>query len=247
MSAPAHLPSRPVPGTAPLLRLVRIELRKSLDTVAVPILLLAVVGLGVAAVVFKAVAPGPEVTAYREVGVAMIASPLLAVLGVFASAAEWGGRTVTVSFLLEPRRGRVLASKSVAALLLALGVAVVLIGAALLTTALAGAGPAPWAVLGTAVGRGFGFVMVPVLSGIALGALFPQVVTAAVICLIVPSLLSTVVGRLAGDSASQWVDVSSAARVVEPGMAGPAVTAALIWIVAPLVLGAFRWSRRDVG
>lgn len=249
MSAPASL--RPVPaddgpGRASFTRLIGFELRKSVDTAPVPTLLLAVLGLGVAAVVYKAVAPGPEVTVHREVGVAMIASPLLAVLGVLASAAEWGGRTVAASFLLEPRRGRVLASRAVVALLLALGVTAVLIGAALATTALAGESPAAWADPARSVARGLGFALVPVLSGIALGALFPRVLTAALVYLLAPSAVSTAVGLLAGDGAARWVDVSSAARVAAPGSAGPALTAALIWIVVPLTLGTYRWVRRDV-
>ncbi|RZT88877.1 hypothetical protein EV383_5830 [Pseudonocardia sediminis] len=235
-------------GTArpPLTRLVGFELRKAVDTAPVPLLLLAVLGLGVTAVVYKAVAPGPEVTLYREAGVAMIASPLLAVLGVFASASEWGERTVAVSFLLEPRRGRVLASRAVVAVLLGLGVTAVLLGAALVTTALAGEGPAAWADPGTAIARGLGYALVPVLSGIALGTLFPRVVVAVLVYLLAPSALSTAVGLIAGDGAARWVDVSSAAEFARPGTAGPATVAVLIWIVAPLALGTYRWFRRDV-
>ena len=244
MSAPVTAPARS--GPAPFPRLVRVELRRSLDTAPVPVLLLVVLGLGVAAAVYKAVAPGPEVTAYREIGVAMIAAPLLGVLGAFASAAEWGDRTVCTSFLLEPRRGRVLAARAVVAVLLGLAVAVLLVGSALLVTALAGSGPGAWAQPGTGIARGFGFVLVPVLSGFALGALIQQVLAAAVVCLLVPSLGTTLVGKLLGEGLARWIDPTSTALAAGPGMAGPAATAALLWIVTPLALGAYRWSRRDV-
>ncbi len=114
-AAAARLASAPVP----LLRLVRVELRKSFDTRSGRWLLAS---LGLAAILTTgaiiAWAPADQLT-YSEftlaIGVPMtIILPIIAVLSVTS---EWTQRSGLATFTLVPHRGRVLLAKAVAAVL----------------------------------------------------------------------------------------------------------------------------------
>jgi len=58
----------------------------------------------------------------------MLSALVLVSLGVLSTAGEWSHGSVQTTFLLEPRRGRVLAAKSVAVALMGAGIAVVAAG-----------------------------------------------------------------------------------------------------------------------
>ena len=102
--------------------LLRVELRKLVDTRAGFWLLAAIGILTVAVVVvFLFAADANDLTYLHFVGVtATPQSILLPVLGILAITTEWSQRTGLVTFTLEPSRARIAAAKLVAVVLVGL-------------------------------------------------------------------------------------------------------------------------------
>jgi len=115
----AVLPTRPVPArrtSASLPAQVGLEVRKSLSTRSGRAVAGASVLLAPAAV---AIASGAASRPLDDVVGPLVVTGMLSVLvllslGVLSTAGEWTHRTVQTTYLLEPRRGRVLAAKAVA-------------------------------------------------------------------------------------------------------------------------------------
>ena len=102
----------------PISRLIKVEMRKMVDTRA-GLWLLIVIGLITAlfTVIFFFAAPDNERTFVNYMGV--MATPqgfLLPVMGILLITQEWGQRTGMVTFTLEPHRGKVMGAKVLAAL-----------------------------------------------------------------------------------------------------------------------------------
>lgn len=245
----------------PLARLVEVEVRKGLDTRVARRLLswvLGVLGLGVLAVGVAApagsVALQPVLTVVG--GVLGLVAPVLVILLVTG---EWSERAGLVTFVLEPRRDRVVAAKLLAAVVLGLGAVVLATALSLLGALLArqrGAvdwGVDPAAVLGSLV---LG-TLASVLVAFALAALLLEPVAAVaahvVLVVLVPGVLGALAmldGGLAG--LVPWIDLRTARAALVDGGAPTAlevvrllVTGA-IWVVLPLVLGVRRLRRADV-
>ena len=66
----------------------------------------------------------------------MLTALVLVSLGVLSTAGEWSHGTVQTTFLLEPRRGRVMAAKAAAVALMGAGVAAVAAGISALLVAM---------------------------------------------------------------------------------------------------------------
>ena len=99
------------PTGIPMSRLIRVELRKLVDTRAGLWLLLGIALVTVGAVVVYAfAADASELTFLHFVNVSVLPqSWLLPVLGIMAVTSEWTQRTGLVTHTLEPRRSRILA------------------------------------------------------------------------------------------------------------------------------------------
>ena len=105
----------------PFARLLRAECRKAADTRAARWLLAATVLLAIAAQAVPLVFPH-DVTENRAsflTWAALGMTRLLPIALILAMTAEWSQRTALSTFTLEPRRGRVLAAKILAGLILA--------------------------------------------------------------------------------------------------------------------------------
>ena len=130
MSATHASPSQPAPGTpsrfdvsgtqrVPFQRLVAVELRKIADTRSGRWLLAAILALTLIfmGIYLFAADPGDRVFGAF---LAIASTPqgfLLPVLGILLVTSEWSQRTAMVTFALEPSRGRVVAAKTVSALI----------------------------------------------------------------------------------------------------------------------------------
>ena len=97
----------------PLTRLVKVEMRKMVDTRAGLWLIIAIVAItALITVIFFFAAPDDERTFLNYMGV--MATPqgfLLPVLGILLITQEWSQRTGMVTFTLEPHRGKVIGAK----------------------------------------------------------------------------------------------------------------------------------------
>ena len=104
------------PSRVPLTRLVGLEVRKMVDTLAGRWLVIVTVALALALMIgFAVFGDAGQVTVGTSLGAA--AGPfgiLLPVLGIMAATAEWSQRAGLVTFSLEPRRGRIVLARVVA-------------------------------------------------------------------------------------------------------------------------------------
>ena len=125
---PAAGTSRPAGPSLGLL--TSIEVRKSLSTrsgkaVALVAVLLGPIAVGIGSLGGDGTAPGAIILGFTG----MLTALVLLALGVLSTAGEWTHKSVQTTYLLVPRRGRVLAAK---AALVGLGAAFAAVRAAIL-------------------------------------------------------------------------------------------------------------------
>ena len=119
MSTATTAPTLDISATRPIpfWRLVLVELRKSYDTRA-GFWLLATIGIIVAVIetiLMITVIVNDEFISFEDLAgfPVVVAQLLLPVLGIILVTSEWGQRTAMVSFVIEPRRMRVVLAKLV--------------------------------------------------------------------------------------------------------------------------------------
>ena len=250
MTAVAVAPSRPVVArkSGPSLPThVGIEARKSLSTRSG----LAVVGaaavlapVAVALVSASADRPLTEVTGPIVIS-GMLSVLVLLSMGVLSTAGEWTHGSVQTTYLLTPRRGRVLAAKAVA--VAAIGAVVAAVAAGLSSGVLALMEPsASW----TDAGRGVAMVAVAgavfALIGAGVGAALgntPAALTGVyLVNLGVLPLLQTFKPALADK-----IDPGNAVLDLAQGThAALSITILAVWVGAALAAGAVMTRRRAV-
>ena len=251
--SPSLLPERAVrrPSFATL---TRVELRKTVDTRAGRVLLgltLALSAFVLGYLVVRGEAGGLSYAGFVRDAIFPVVL-LLPVLGVMGMASEWTQRTVLTTFTATPRRARVLAAKLTASVLL--GVAVVAVVEVLAAVALVARGAilghaVSWAQTPSAIGGAMVSAGLALLMGAALGALLMQTAVAIVTYFVAPNVLLLAVVSLFRDKAD-YVDVSGTfdrlSQFDLSGHVGPTVSALVLWIGLPLVLGVLRSLRRNV-
>lgn len=260
-SSPTSSPATPVPTErslgrptrgVPFHRLVRVEARKMVDTRAGRWLLIAIAALGALASAALAIW-GPEGDIIYENFLAMAATPLILlfpVIGVMAATAEWSQRTGLVTFALEPRRGRVVGAKVVAATVLSLGVAVVVAAAAALVNLVVGGG---WEMPHASVLGMVAALVILVLQGVAFGFAFLNTPLAVVLLLVAPNAL-TLLGGLSQTVAKvlPWVDLNGVTNLLIGGTSATgeqwaqAATSVGAWVLLPMAVGIWRVMTREV-
>lgn len=245
-------------------KITRLELRKILDIRSGPALLivtlllvLLVLGVQVFSspnivdesgrLVAAPVRYADFVSSANQIGVYLVS-----ILGLLAMTGEWTQRTALTTFTLVPRRATVLFAKLAAGVVLAVCVALVTAGLAAVAAVVRGAlknVPVIWS------GQAFGGSVVAAVLGIvmaaALGALIMITAPAIVAYFVGPFILVLIVtlatqGR---EGASDWANVQLAfGRLSSFNLEGKGIetlTAVVLWVVLPLVLGLWRSLRRD--
>ena len=238
-------------------RLVRVELRKLVDTRAGRWLLIAIVAITALVVGIMLFAADPKDLTFGNF-VGMTATPqaiLLPILGILAVTSEWSQRTGLVTFTLEPRRGRVAGAKLVAALLVGVLAVAVAIAVGALANVLGSAafdGAGTWDFEVSLLGGALLMQLLGVAQGVAFGMLLLNTPAAIVAYLALPtvwSILANVVSSL--DSWAEWLDMSrTTAPLLDGGMGGAewahlAVSAG-VWVLLPLAVGMWRLVHREV-
>jgi hypothetical protein len=236
------------------------ELKKVVDTVAWRILLGFIVGMSLAGLV------GVEAMGIANglIAVSMVLLALVSVgmpmIGLFTMTSEWDTRSIMMTFLIEPRRWRVVVAKAAAALLVA---AVVLIVVAVATLAISFAISAV---------RGDSRLMSEIVESFRYGWLY-QIVSETCALGLALTLLGIAWGSLLLSTPISMVAVAGVAlmpamaitEVFDETMAlwfgqmapvlwltgeepfGPwVITSVNLWCLAPLVGGFWRQSRREV-
>ena len=250
MTAPVTAPATiDISGTerVPFSRLVTVEMRKMGDTRAGKWLLIAIVVI-TALVVGLLVAFAPDDTKNFESFLGATATPqgfLLPVLGVLLITSEWGQRAALNTFTLEPHRGRIIAAKVIAAVLLGL--------AAIVVALVAGTGDI-WGEYGYGDTGKFALLQtLAILQGLAFGMVFLNSAGAIVAYFVLPiafSIVTSIVSAL--QDIQPWIDLGTAQAPLFSGAsltgeewAQLAVTS-VIWILVPGVVGAWRVMRSEV-
>ena len=253
--------ARPAPAPVPLLRLVRVELRKSFDTRSGRWLLAS---LGLAAVLTTgaiiAWAPADQLT-YSEftlaIGVPMtIILPIIAVLSVTS---EWTQRSGLATFTLVPHRGRVLLAKAVAAVLVTIPATAAAFGVGALGN-VSGAAladvPSVWDQTWVDVGYFALGQTLLLLVGFVLGALIRNSSGAIVAYMLYGFVAPGLLAFLAFSQewfadARPWVDAKfNQDALLRGGLTGDgwshlAVTT-LLWLVIPMMVAVMNVLRSEV-
>lgn len=249
-------PAPPVVGI-PFSRLVRVELRKQVDTRAgrwLLILIAAVTALVMVVYVLNA-SPGDITFEALALAAAIPQMLLLPVVGIMATTSEWSQRTGLVTFALEPRRGRVVAAKILGALLVALAVvaaALVLAAVVNVVGALALDGDGSWAIDGGVLG---GFVMLELLvvaQGVAFGLVLLNTPAAIVVYYVLPTAWTIITSFISWmEGPRQWLDMDGGSMALLSGsMTGDdwakLGVASIVWVLLPIVAGWWRVQRAEI-
>lgn len=231
-------------------RLTTVELRKMTDTRAGFWLQLAVVGLTLA-IAGIILAVGNDTDQSLEQLLKATIQPsvnLLPIIGILLVSSEWSQRTAQVTFTLVPKRLRVMGSKVLASLCVAVVAYVVSIVVAVLAAAAIGGDMSLSAKLVGQIAVLFALAMV---GGVAFGALFLASAPAIVAYLLAPIAFAALMSIPALDGIAPWVDGS---RSFEPltngGMSATewahVAATSLLWVGMPLAIGLWRISRNEV-
>lgn len=245
----------------PFLRVVHVELRKLVDTVAGrwvvgAILLLA--ALAMAAMWFLADAQSLGFGVF--VGAAAFpVMLLLPILGILAATTEWTKRTGLVTFTLEPRRLRVAAAKLLAAILLGVLTLLAAVAIAAVITLLAGVvtdGAGSWDTDWRSIwGNGVAGVL-GVAQGVGFGMLLGSTPLAMVAYFVLPQVFTLLYLWEKAADVMPWIDLNRASAMLGSGTNGGApltntdwahiASAYGLWVVLPIVLGTWMLLRREV-
>ncbi|MEV5961826.1 ABC transporter permease [Kribbella sp. NPDC051952] len=236
------------------LKLVTIELRKSLNTRSGRVLIAAILLLAAAAIAWQGTHLPKQGAGFdgflgaASTGVML----LLPVIGVMAMTSEWTQRTALTTFTLSPRRIRVQFAKFASAIVLSVVVMTGVVALAFAGTALTGVladRSMSYADLGGQLAGAYLTVALNVVMAAAFGAVIAQTAVAILVFFIAPTAWSLAGPALFKDNAN-YLDVFGAlGRIAERdlhGMVPETLTAVGVWIVLPTIVGLWASSRREV-
>jgi ABC-2 type transport system permease protein len=235
-------------------RLTLVELRKMVDTRAGLWLQLATALLTIAIAVLVAILGSEGDRTLRGLLGAVVspASFLLPIMGVLLVTSEWSQRTGVITFTLVPDRTRVLVAKAAAGVVLALAVVAICLVVTLVATALAGsADPDRWALPVALLLQHVLALVLGVVGGVAFGALVLVSAPAIVATYLAPIAFAALVTIPSLTSVGRWLDpVRTLGPLTDHVLHGTewarAGTTELLWLVLPLVVGAWRIARSEV-
>ena len=239
----------------PLLRIVGVELRKSVDTLAGRWLLGSI---GIITVLWDLFWLGrPQelhtVTLF-VVAPAVLQTPLLGVMGILLATSEWSQRTAMVTFSLVPKRNRTIIAKIIAALALTTIVFAMSLAVAALLAAVAGASD-PWDLPPGAMGQAYLGALISTFKGVGFGLLLLNTPAAIVAFLLAPLVVQSITGLIGAlNRISDWVNFNTAMSPLYddvPGMLtgeqwGHLISASVVWFVIPFAIGIWRVLNAEV-
>jgi ABC-2 type transport system permease protein len=244
----------------PMSRLIKVEVRKAMDTRAGRWFAISIIGLVLVVEVIYALAADDSEKDYHQFlsiagGVLGYFLPILIIMLVTSEASQRNG---LVTFTLEPRRPRVVIAKFVAGIVLAVGVMIMGALMALIGTVFGmaiGASP-EWSVDAHLFVNGFVLAnVVGVFIGFAIAMLLMNTAAAIVgyfaYSLILPIAVS-ILGSLSSgfEKVAPWIEFNTAQSPLFTGDYTPtgeewaqiAVTGT-IWLIIPLIFGIIRLLR----
>lgn len=239
--------------TLPFARLLRVEAEKAVDTRAARWLLVLTAVMTVAMAGLPLALPGEfaqSPSGYAS-ATAVGLLTLLPAVGILLLTSEWTRGTILVTFTQEPRRLRVLAAKGAAGLGLgacgALLAFVAAMGGVLVADVVLGR-DVSWTI-GSAFGGMMAAGLLNMLMATGYAALLQSSATAMVVFYVVPLIWTAIsVGALA--DVGRYLDSGQAFPLILEGDVGgnwgPIIVSLSLWILLPLLVGAWRVATRDV-
>ena len=254
LAAPIRVNTAGVHARPGLGRLVAVELRKMVDTRAGFWLQVAMVALTVVVVVVRLLvgdAPDHTFQSVLDAGL-QPAAVLLPVLGILLVTSEWSQRTGLITFALVPVRSRVLGAKLIASLLLAtatLAISVAIVAAGVLVSSPGVEGT--WSDAAPLIGQAAVNLTAGMVRGVALGAILLASAPAIVLLFALPTALWAVGSLPVFSHVAPWVDYARNLGQMTPDVISAtqwahAATSLVIWMVLPLLIGAWRITRREI-
>jgi ABC-2 type transport system permease protein len=236
----------------PFGRLVRVEWGKATDTRAARWLLTAVAASTVALMLVPLLSPSTVDQSYTSyLGYAAIAlSILLPVVSILTLTSEWSQRTALATFTQEPRRMRIITAKITVSLMLGASAAVF---GGLVTAAGLGVAAASGRTLDPNLNAGLLatfllYVVLNVMTGVALGALVHNSAAAIVASFVLPIGFG-LLGRTS-QLVAEWLDYSTTFNWLLNGQwsghTAQILVSVILWVALPLAAGLLRTVRREV-
>lgn len=247
----------------PLLRLVKVELRKAVDTLAsfwlvaaIAILIIMVEGALLLVVLLQ---DGESTAGDYAFFASYITAVVLPVLAIMLVTSEWTQRTAMVTFAIEPRRSRVLLAKYLTGIVLTVAAVVIAVVIGLFC-ALVCQVVQPELTTFDLGGRFLGgFLITQVLAmslGFAMACLLLNTPAAIVVFVVYRVIPVSVFGILAVNfetfaDVRPWIDFEYAQGPiydlsVSGSEWGHLLTAGALWLGLPLTLGVLRILRAEV-
>jgi ABC-2 type transport system permease protein len=254
LSAPIRVNTAGVHARPGLGRLVAVELRKMVDTRAGFWLQVATVAITVVAVIVACVVgDAADLTFQSVLNVGLQpAAILLPVVGVLLVTSEWSQRTGLITFALVPVRSRVLGAKLIASLVLA--VAMFVASVAIVAAGVLVASPGvdgTWADSAPLIGQSAVYLTAGMVVGVALGAILLASAPAIVALFALPVSWMAVVSLPFLADIAPWVSTARALSPMQEEVMSATQwahvgTALALWMLLPLLIGAWRITRREV-
>jgi ABC-2 type transport system permease protein len=254
LSPPIRVNTAGVHARPGLGRLVAVELRKTIDTRAGFWLQVAMVALTAVVVVVRLLVGDAADHTFQSVLDAGLqpAAILLPVLGILLVTSEWSQRTGLITFALVPVRSRILGAKLIASLLLAvamLAMSLAIVAAGVLVSSPGVEGT--WSDAAPLIGQSAVYLTTGMVVGVAFGAILLSAAPAIVLRFALPTAWMAVLSLPVFSGVAPWVDYPRAigqttAEVMSPTQWAQAGTSLAIWMVLPLLIGAWRITRREI-
>jgi ABC-2 type transport system permease protein len=235
-------------------RLTAVELRKMVDTRAGFWLQLAVVALTVVVIVVVCIVGNAEDQTLAQMLSAALApaSILLPIVGILLVSSEWSQRTAPITFVLVPRRARVVAAKVLASVVLSIVAFAFCLAVAAVGTAVAAPGiDGTWSLSAGLLGQSVLSLVTGVITGVAFGAALLSSAPAIVLSFVLPLGWAAVGSIHALEPAARWLDgTRSLSPLTEHLLSSTewarAGTTLALWMVLPLAIGLWRILRDEV-
>jgi ABC-2 type transport system permease protein len=254
LAAPIRVNTAGVHKRPGLGRLVAVELRKMVNTRAGFWLQVATVAITVIAVILRSVvgdAADHTFAAVLNVAVKP-AAVLLPVAGILLVTSEWSQRTGMITFALVPVRSRVLGTKLIASLVLALAMLVMSVAVAAGGALVASPGvDGTWSDVAPLIAQSAVYLTAGMVTGVAFGAILLASAPAIVALFALPIAWTAVASLSFFADAAPWLDTRLALgpmpqEVMSTTQWAHAGTALALWMLLPLLIGTWRITRREV-
>ena len=235
-------------------RLTSVELRKMVDTRAGLWMLLGIAGLTIVTAVVTLLTGHAEDHTLRAIlnNCVQPAVVFLPIMGVLLVSSEWSQRTALITFTLVPRRGRVLWAKIVAGIVISLIAVAFALVVSIAATAIASPGiEHTWSLPFPLLRQVAIYVVTSTLIGIGFGAVLLSSAPAIVLNFVLPLAWTAIASIDAIQGSARWLDQTrSLSPLTEHVLHGAewarAGTTLAVWMVLPLLVGAWRIARSEI-